>query len=227
MKSCLNNAVKMLALAAAMSLATSASAQSAGQWTGKLGVNKITPRVSSGDISAPALPGTKGDVGPDTEPTFSIGYGLTDNIALELGLGVPYKHNIYGAGAIEGVGKLGSVKVLPPTLFVQYRLFEPSAMFRPYLGVGATFAYFRDATGSGAMTATTNPGAGTPTTFSIDNQLAATIQGGLTINITPRFFADISVTRTYLQTDVKFSSGQTQAMTLNPESVSIGIGYKF
>jgi hypothetical protein len=56
--------------------------------------------VDSGDVSAPALPGTKTDVGSDTKPRFAIGYMLTDNISAELDLGLPYKHELYGAGAI-------------------------------------------------------------------------------------------------------------------------------
>jgi outer membrane protein len=111
----------MLALAAAMILAASASAQSAGQWTAKFGANKITPKVESGDFSAPALPQTQADVGSDTEPVLVFDYGMTDNISLGIPLGLAYKHTLYGAGAIEGSGKLGTSKVLPVTALVQYR----------------------------------------------------------------------------------------------------------
>ena len=42
--------LKLLVLAAAMSVATAASAQqTAGTWLGTLGLNKITPKVDSGD----------------------------------------------------------------------------------------------------------------------------------------------------------------------------------
>ena len=37
--------VQLLALAAAMTVASAASAQTAGTWLGTLGANKITPKV--------------------------------------------------------------------------------------------------------------------------------------------------------------------------------------
>lgn len=220
-----NSLASMLA-AAALLTAPAAFAQSAGQWTAKVGVTKITPKVTSGDVTAPALPGTRSDVGADTEPTFAFSYSFTDNVSVELDLGLPYKHKIYGAGSIQGVGQLATVKALPPTAFLQYRFFSPQATLRPYLGIGATYAYFADETGSGQLTAVSDIG-GPPTTFSIKNKLAATAAVGLIYNINERYFADVFVSKTWLKTEVAFSSGQTQKMTLNPQAVGISVGYKF
>ncbi len=213
-------------MAAALAAASGASAQSAGQWMLKAGVNKITPKVESGDVSAPALPGSKAAVASDTQPVFIITYGVTDNVSAELHLGLPYKHDISGAGAIEGTGKLGSVEALPPTLFAQYRFFTPSAKLRPYVGVGATYAYFQKARGSAQMTAITNIG-GQSTTFKIDNKLAGTLQAGVTLALNERWYTDLAVTKTYLKTVVRFSTGQTQDMRLDPLAISVGVGYKF
>jgi outer membrane protein len=213
-------------LAAASLLSAPAFAQSAGQWTVKVGATKITPKVESEDVTAPALPGTKSDVSANTQPTFAISYSWTDNIVFQLDLGLPYKHKIYGAGSIQGVGQLATVKALPPTAFVQYRFLEANSKLRPYVGLGATYAYFADETGSGQLTAVSDIG-GPPTTFSIKNKLAATGAVGLLYNINERYFADVFVSKTWLKTKVAFSSGQTQQMTLNPQAVGISIGYKF
>jgi outer membrane protein len=226
MKVRFNNAAQLMVMAVALAAASGASAQSAGQWTAKVGINKITPQVESGDISAPALPGSKADVGADTKPILVFGYGITDHIAAELNLGLPYKHTIYGDGAIAGTGKLGTVEALPPTACIQYHFFEPSAMFRPFVGAGITYAYFQKATGSGQMTALTNPG-GSPTTFKLDNKVAGSAQLGVSVNFNERWYADVAIVKTWLKTKVNFSTGQTQDMTLNPQSVNIGIGYKF
>lgn len=227
MTSRMNCAIKLLALAMAVAAAPLASAQSAGQWTVKLGINKITPKVDSGDISAPALPHTKADVGSDTQPVLVFAYGLTDHVSAEGHLGLPYKHTLFGAGAVEGIGKIGTVEALPPTVFLQYRFLEPQAKVRPYAGVGLTYAYFQKETGSGQLTSITNIGSPQPTTFKVDNKFAGTLQAGVAFALNERWFADLAVTKTYLKTRVGFSSGQAQDITLDPVSVSFGIGYKF
>ena len=221
-----NSLVKVLGVAAALACASTASAQSAGQLTAKFGINQLTPKVESGDISAPALPGTKADVGSDIQPVLSFTYGVTDNISLETCLGTPYKHKIYGAGAIAGVGELGTVEALPPTLFAQYRFFAPNAVFRPFVGIGATYAYFMKERGSGKLTALTNPG-GPPTTFEIDNKFTYTAQVGVAMSLSERWFADVTVNKSRLRTDVHFSTGQTQHMKLDPVAVVLAVGYKF
>jgi outer membrane protein len=226
MKVRFNSVAKTLVAAAALACAASASAQSAGQWTAKFGLNQLTPKVESGDISAPALPFTKADVKSDIQPVIVVAYGITDNISLEGALGTPYKHKIIGAGSIAGTGELGTVEALPPTLFAQYRFFAPTATFRPFVGIGATYAYFMKATGSGKLTALTNPG-GPPTTFDIDNKFTYTAQVGVAMNFNERWFADVTVNKSRVRTDVHFSTGQDQHMKLDPVAVVLAVGYKF
>ena len=226
MKVRMHSVAKTLIAAAALVCAANASAQSAGQWTAKFGFNQLTPKVESGNISAPALPFTKADVSSDIQPVVIIAYGLTDNISLEGALGTPYKHKISGAGSIAGTGELGTVEALPPTLFAQYRFFAPTATFRPFVGIGATYAYFMKAKGSGKLTALTNPG-GPSTTFDIDNKFTYTAQAGVAMNFTERWFADVTVNKSRVRTDVHFSTGQTQHMKLDPVALVLAVGYKF
>ena len=227
MKKSFEGALKVLALTVAMSVSAAASAQSAGTWFAKVGVNKITPKVESGAMSAPALPNTKADVGSDTEVLFAGGYMLTDNISTELDLGWPYTHEFFGDGSIKGSGKIGTADVLPPTLFLQYRFLEAKSAIRPYVGLGLTYAYFRKETGSGKLTAITNTGSTTPTTFSLDNKFAVTPQIGVAYTINDKWFLDGVVTKTYLKTTTHFSSGQTLDIKLDPVAIHFAVGYKF
>lgn len=222
----INTAVKLLAVAAALGAASGASAQSKGEWLGKVGVNRISPQVESGEITAPSKPGITADVGSDTKPIFSIGYMLTDNISTELMLGVPYKHDMYGDGTIKGTGKLGTAEALPPTLFVQYRMFQPSSVVRPYVGLGYTYAYFQKETGSAQLTAVLNTG-GTPATYELDAKHAASFALGATAKITERIFADVNVVKTKLKTRAHFSTGQTLDIKLDPVAISLSVGYRF
>ncbi len=227
MKITMNSAVKALLVSAAMAASAGASAQAMGEWTAKVGVGKITPHVTSGDVSAPALPGTKSDVGSASNLIFSFAYGLTDNWSAEIDLGLPFKHKLYGAGSVAGLGELATVKSLPPTALIQYRFFEPKAQVRPYLGLGMTYAYFMDATGSGQLTAVTDIGSTTPVTFKIQNKVVPTLQIGTAVAITGNWFADVAVTKTFLKTKVTFSTGQTQDTKLDPLAVTLAIGYRF
>jgi outer membrane protein len=218
--------MKLLALAAAMGVASGASAQAAGEWVVKVGINKVEPKVKSDVVSAPALPGSKADIGSDTQPIFTVGRMLTDNISAELDLGLPYKHKIYGAGSIEGTGQLATAQVLPPTAFIQYHLFKPDAMIRPYVGVGATYAYFRKETGSGQLTSLLDPG-GPPTTFSMKNKWAASFRLGTSVRINDKWFADFNVVKTRLKTTANYSTGQTMDARLDPLAIAALVGYHF
>ena len=222
----LNSAVTLLAAACAMTVASGASAQSAGQWTAKVGAGKITPQVESGDASAPALPGSKVAVGGDTEPVLILAYGLTDNISAEIDLGMPYKHKLYGAGVLEGTGQLGTIEALPPAAFIQYRFFQPEAMVRPFVGVGLSYAYFQKAKGSGELTALLNTG-GPASTFKIDGKLAGVLQAGVAVNLNPRWFVDLTVVKSYLKVETTYSTGQTQQVKLDPLGMILAVGYKF
>jgi len=82
MKKNINNLLNLLVASALVTLSGGAIAQSAGTWMVKVGINKITPKVQSDDLSAPALPGTKADVGSDTEPVVVGTYMITDNFQL-------------------------------------------------------------------------------------------------------------------------------------------------
>lgn len=221
------NVVKMLVAAGALAVATGASAQSAGQWTVGVGANQISPKVESGAISAPALPNSLGDVSKDTQPVVTLSYALTDNISFESAIGTPYKHKLYGAGAIAGTGELGTVENLPAIVLAQYRFFQPTAVIRPFVGFGITYAAFQKETGSFKMTALTNPGAGVATTFSIDNKWTYSGQIGADWNINEKWVATLGFIKTRLRTDVHFSTGQYQHMKLDPNSLMLTVGYKF
>jgi outer membrane protein len=222
----INRVAKGLVLVAAMGMVSAASAQSMGQWFGVIGANKIMPKVESEEVSAPALPNSTAGVGNDTKPILNIGYMFTDNISAQLDLGVPYTSEFYGTGALQGAGKIGTADVLPPTVFAQYRFFQPNATIRPYIGAGVTYAYFRKETGSGQLSALLNTG-GPDTSFHLDNKWAGSVQIGTTVAINQHWFADFGVIKTWLKTKATYSTGQTQGITLNPISFSAGIGYRF
>ena len=219
--------LKFIAVAVLAAVAVPAAmAQSAGTFMTRFGISTISPQVTSGDLSAPSLPNSKTDVGSANQLSGGLTYMYSDNIAIDLPLALPFKHKIYGAGSLSGLGEIGEVRALPITLSAQYRFMEPSAQFRPYIGLGVTYAYFFNATGSAALTATTNPG-GPPTKISIDPKFTLTPLIGATFAIDKKWFLDAYYSSSKLSTTTHLSTGQSVEVALDPVSYGLAVGYKF
>ena len=224
--------LKFLAVAIAALTAGSGYAQSAGTWTVRAGATTVAPVGPSENLSAPSLymPGTstgsQTNSASNTQFAGGISYMLTDNVALDLPLALPFHHKLYGAGALEGVGQIGEVQALPMTLFVQYRFLEAKAKFRPYVGLGATYAYFFNEQGSGVLTALTNPG-GPPTKLSVESKFILTPEIGAMLALDEKWFVDVFYSKANLKVKTTLSTGQTVDAALNPASYGIAIGCKF
>lgn len=215
-----------LALAALLACSIPAFAQKAGSWSASIGITQIAPDVTSGNLTAPSLPGTQADVLSNTQLTGGVNYSFTDNIVVHLPLGFGFKHKVVGDGAIAGVGTLATTKALPITLIGQYRFMEASATLRPYVGAGLSYVRFYKTKGTGVLTAITNPG-GAATTLSFDSKFAPVIQLGATYNINEKWYLDASYTKTFLKTRGTLSTGQTLDSKLNPNGYTFQVGYKF
>ena len=218
--------LKFIAMAVAALAAHSAFAQSAGSWMVRAGATRIAPQVDSGNLSAPSLPNSKNDIGADTQLSGGLTYMVTDNVSIDLPVALPFKHKLYGAGALASAGQVGEVSALPVTIFVQYRFMEPNAKLRPYVGLGATYARFYNEQGSATLTALTNPG-GPPTQLSIQSKYALTPQIGATVAVDERWFVDVFYSKTYLRNKTTLSTGQSIDITLDPNSYGVSVGYKF
>jgi outer membrane protein len=215
-----------LVAAAAACGAGAAHAQVAGDVMVQLGWDKIMPKVKSGDLSQPSLPGTKIDIKSASALFATLTYMVTDDISVEVLGGAPYKHDIVGAGAVSGIGKIGSVHQVAPTVLLQYRFLPADAPLRPYVGAGPTFAKFYGTKGSGALTAVTNPG-GPPTTIGGDTEWGGTIEAGANYKIDKHWFIDAAILKTFISTKATLSTGQSTSAKLNPIAINASIGYTF
>lgn len=215
-------------LVAALLAAGAASAQAADNgWMINGGFTWLSPNTKSDTLTAPAPRGTTVDVGDDTEPTFAITRQLDEHWSVEIPLGFGFEHSIYGSGAIAGVGKVASVKVLPATVFVQYRFGEQGATVRPYVMLGATYAFFYGEKGSATLDALNpvNPAGGTG--LKVDSRFAATPGIGVSVELGKRWYLDAQYAHSFLTTTTTLSSGQTIRTKLDPDMVKIGIGLHF
>lgn len=225
-------------LVAAMAMATTAAgtallmpatghAQSAGALLVRLGGTEIKPHVKSGDLGAPSLVGTQADIRSDTQLSGGVAYMLTDHVAIDVPLALPFKHDIVGAGAVSGVGKLGDVRSLPITVLGEYKFLDPQSMFRPSLGAGLTYAKFYEAKSTAVLSALTGGSPSTPTTLSIKSKLAFTVNAGVSVAFDPHWFVDAAVAHSFLKTRTTLSTGQTLDTRLDPNAFALTVGYLF
>ena len=223
----MKNSVRIIATAAALAACELASAQLAGSWLARVGVTHLAPDVNSGNLSAPSFPTTKVDAKSNTQLGGGITYMLTDNLAVDVPLATPFKHDLTGDGAIAGVGKLGSTKAIPATLMMQYRFNEANAAFRPYVGLGVTYAYFYDEKTTATLNGLTGGTLANPTTAKVDNKFGALAQLGFVYNFNERWFVDASYSKSFLKTKIHLSSGQSINVKLDPNVFALAVGYRF
>jgi outer membrane protein len=210
-----SSAAALAAGALALLACGSASAQVAGIWSARIGATHIAPQVKSGNLSAPSFPGTTVDVHSASALTGGINYMVT------------FKHKFYGDGAISGVGQVGETKVIPATVFAQYRFGEANATFRPYVGLGVTYAKFFKERTTAPLNGLTGGTPTNPTTASIDDKWGITPQIGFVWNINEKWFVDASYYKSFLKTKTHLSSGQSIDIRLNPNVFAVGVGYRF
>ena len=169
----------------------------------------------------------------------------TDRIGIELLAATPFEHNISATGSINGIGKLGSTKHLPPTLSVQYYLAEPSAKFQPYVGAGINYTIFFDEKTDQNLTnsigALADMAAGSSlgvvassTKLDIDDSIGASVQVGFNFEITDDIGLNAAVWWMNIDADAEITAqtniGQVKAkvdVEVDPYVYMLGAYYKF
>lgn len=218
---------KLLVAASLLGAVGLAQAQQAGSVIISLGGAQITPHVDSADLTAPSLVGTKINVLKASQVAGAVTYFLSDSISIEIPVAPPFKHEVVGAGAIQGVGVLGTVKALPATAIAQYRFGTSQSLVRPFVGAGVTYAHFSHSRATGTLSGITGGTPAKPTILSMKSGFGPTLQIGASANLTDRISVEAGITKTYLRTTGSLSTGQTIETTLDPTSMKICIGYRF
>lgn len=123
----------LLAVAAAC-FALPAAAQSARDWTLAIGAHQVDPKSNNGTLADGTLPLR---IDSSLRPTIAFEYFIHDGLGLEVLAAAPFSHDIN----IDGMGKVGSTRHLPPTVSLQYH-FNHQGRVRPLLGVGVNYTSF-------------------------------------------------------------------------------------
>ncbi len=132
-----------LALALAFGgLAAPAFAQEAGEWTFSVGAHQVNPKSDNGSLVGGAL---DVEVDSNVRPTITAEYFIRDNLGIEVLASLPFQHDIN----IDGLGRVGSTKHLPPTVSLQYHFGEGKV--KPFIGAGVNFTKFFSEDTTGAL----------------------------------------------------------------------------
>ena len=197
--------MKKFAIAAILASLSAGAFAAQGDIIARLRITDVNPQTSVNDT----LQALNVDVKNDTIPELDFTYMLTNNVGAELILGTS-KHDITAGGA-----KIGSVKVLPPTLTLQYH-FNPVGQFRPYAGAGINytrFYSFKDDSGLG---------------LSIKkNSFGPALQVGMDMPLTKDVFLNLDMKKLWIKTKVQSNGTDVGTLDINPLVTSVGIGMKF
>ena len=144
-----------------------------------------------------------------TIPEVDISYFFNKNVAAELILTVPQKHDL--SSSVLG-GRIGSLKHLPPSLLLQYHFDAPG--FKPYVGAGVNYTRFSNVN--------------LPAGVDIDrNSWGGALQVGVDIPLNKNLSLNFDVKKVYIKTDV-FSGGvKAGTFKVDPVLVGVGLGWRF
>lgn len=147
-------------------------------------------------------------------PEVDFTYYLTPNFAAELILTYPQKHSI----SLEGSGKIGSLRHLPPTLTAQYH-FLPTGQFRPYVGAGINYTNITTVSFTAPGTETLNLDRGS---------FGFALQAGIDIQVAPQVFVNLDIKQVGIETKLRDGAGaDLGTVKVNPTLIGVGVGYRF
>ena len=145
-----------------------------------------------------------------TIPELDISYFISPNVAVELILTVPQKHEL--SSSVLG-GQIGTLKHLPPTLLAQYH-FTGNSGFKPYVGAGINYTRFSSVN--------------LPAGVDIDrNSFGAAVQVGVDIPLSGNMYLNFDLKKVYLGTDVTVAGADRGSFKVNPLLLGVGLGWRF
>ena len=174
---------------------------------------------NGGSTSVPQLGGA--DLGLSINnkwiPEVDVSYFFSPNIAAELILTYPQKHDL--RAGVANLGKIGSVKHLPPTLLAQYH-FTNFGAFKPYVGAGVNFTRFSGFKITDATADSLKP--------SIKkNSFGGALQIGFDYALDKNWSLNFDVKKVYIDTKVSSDGTRIGKLKVDPILIGVGVGYRF
>ncbi|MFZ5521040.1 MAG: OmpW/AlkL family protein [Pseudomonadota bacterium] len=200
-------ALALASLAAVASLASAPAAAADGPWL-------VRVRAVNLDSANKDSTGLGLSVNDKVIPEVDISYFFTPNLAAELILTYPQKHDLKSEGT-----KIGSLKHLPPTLTLQYH-FDGLGAFKPYVGAGVNYTRFSSVKWDPAVRAALDP--------SIEkDSFGFALQAGVDFEISKNVYLNLDIKKVQIRTDVKSAGEKVGTFKVDPLLIGVGVGYRF
>lgn len=203
--------LQKIALAAAALAALGAAGQACAQqspWLVRARIVNIDTANQSEAVPAAGIAADAIHVSNKAIPEVDISYFFTPNIAAELILTYPQKHNVSVAGA-----NVGSFKHLPPTLTLQYH-FLPNAQFSPYLGAGLNYTRISNVNLQGGLGLE-------------KDSTGYALQAGFDYKLDKNWSINVDVKKVQIRSDVFLNGNRISQVKLDPVLFGVGLGYRF
>jgi outer membrane protein len=200
-----NIALSLLAVSIAAAFSTAVQAEE--NWMVRARVVQIDTANKSDPVGGTGA-SDRIHVSDKTIPEVDITYFWTKNIATELILTYPQKHDV----TLDG-SKIGTFKHLPPTLSLQYH-FLPDSTVRPYVGAGVNYTRISSVSLGGLR---------------LENDSWGFSYGaGMDIKIAKNLYLNFDVKKVQIGSDVYDSSGsKISHVKIDPWLYGVGLGMKF
>ena len=197
------------AVALALVAASSLSFAEESPWLVRVrALNLDMDSQSSGEV----LPADAISVNDKVIPDINISYFFSPNWAAELVLTIPQEHDV----KVDGVGKIGTFKHLPPTFTLAYH-FNAGGDFRPYAGAGVNYTLFMDED--------MNVGAAEVTLE--NDSIGAAYRIGFDWAINQDWLLNVDVKKIMIGTDVYLDGTKISSLDVDPLAIGVGLGWHF
>lgn len=196
-----------IVLAAIGAFAGNAMAQE-GPWLVRARAVHIDPADKSAPIGGVG-PSDRLHVSSKTIPEIDISYFFTPNIAAELILTYPQKHDV----KLDG-NNIGTFKHLPPTLSLQYH-FMPEKQFSPYVGAGVNYTNISSVkllNGGGRLE---------------HDSWGFALQAGVDYKLDKNWSLNFDIKKVQIRSDVFISGAKASEVKVDPLLIGVGVGYRF
>ena len=193
-----------IALCLLSPLAQAQKAFDKGDWIVRGGVSVVDPDSKGLDLGG----GTYVSADSATSLTVTGEYLFAESWGVELLAAYPFEHDI----EVDGAGKVGSTKQLPPTLSIKW---HPSiGQIAPYVGVGVNWTiFFSEESVLGNL--------------SLDDSFGIAGQIGFDWVFANNWLLNVDVRYIQIETDAKVDGVDLGSVDINPLVYGLNVGYKF